>query len=279
MGARKKVMKKAAKQTAGKAKPAAVTKKPRAAGATAGKPAPRAPREAAPFDPARFQPKRRRDLPEAAKAPARERITPILASLDAAYPAANCALDHVDALQLTAATILSAQCTDARVNMVTPKLFARYRTARDFATADVAELESIIQSTGFYHNKAKSLIGMGRVLHEKFGGELPRTIEEMLHLPGVARKTANVVLGTAFGITSGVVVDTHVSRISQRLGLTKQTDPVKIELDLQKLLPRDHWIRYSHQIITHGRAVCDARKPKCGECVLAGWCPSAGVAG
>jgi len=243
------------------------------------KPAARAPRETAPFDPTRFQPKRRRDLPDAAKAPARQRIGAILAALDAAYPDANCALDHGNALQLTAATILSAQCTDVRVNMVTPQLFARYRTARDFATADVAELESIIQSTGFYHNKAKSLIGMGRVLHEKFGGELPRTIEEMLHLPGVARKTANVVLGTAFGIASGVVVDTHVSRISQRLGLTKQTDPVKIELDLQKLLPRDHWIRFSHQVITHGRAVCDARKPKCGECALAGLCPSAGAAG
>ena len=220
--------------------------------------------------------RRRGREPAAARA---ARASEILARLKAAYPGSHCALDHGNALELLVATVLSAQCTDVRVNMVTPQLFARYRTARDFATADVAELESIIQSTGFYHNKAKSLIGMGRVLHEKFGGELPRTIEEMLHLPGVARKTANVVLGTAFGIASGVVVDTHVSRISQRLGLTKQTDPVKIELDLQKLLPRDHWIRFSHQVITHGRAVCDARKPKCGECALAGLCPSAGAAG
>jgi endonuclease-3 len=228
----------------------------------------------------RFQPKKgRRGLPVTAKEPAKARIAPILDALDREYPDVECALDHRSPLELLAATILSAQCTDERVNIVTKELFPKYPTAAHYARANPEELEAVIRSTGFYRNKTKSLIGMGTRLVERHGGVVPRTMEELLVLPGVARKTANVVLGTAYGIADGVVVDTHVGRIAQRLGLTKATDPVKIEADLMTLVPREHWIRLSHQFIHHGRRVCSARKPACERCVLQPWCPSAGAAG
>jgi endonuclease-3 len=225
----------------------------------------------------RFLPKRRRNVPATARRPARERIGPILELLDEAYPVAECALNHENPLQLLVATILSAQCTDERVNIVTRDLFRRYRTAHDFAKADPAELEQAIRPTGFFRNKTKSLIGMGKALVERHGGQVPRTMEELLEVPGAARKTSNVVLGTAYGIAVGVVVDTHVSRVSQRLGLTRHEDPVRIEADLMKLLPQDRWIRYSHQIIHHGRQVCAARKPLCDICPLNELCPSAEI--
>ena len=226
----------------------------------------------------RFQPKRRRDLPVGARLPAGERVAAILAALDREYPLVECALDHTTPLQLLVATILSAQCTDERVNIVTRELFPKYPTPAHYANADPADLESVIHSTGFFRNKSKNLIGMGRTLVERHDGEVPRTMDELLSLPGVARKTANVVLGTAFQIAVGVVVDTHVSRLSQRLGLTKAEDPVRIEQDLMRLVPQDHWIRLSHQLIWHGRRVCAARKPACDRCSLREWCPSAGVA-
>jgi endonuclease-3 len=226
----------------------------------------------------RFLPKRRRNVPASARRPATERIGPILEQLDDAYPVAECALNHENPLQLLVATILSAQCTDERVNIVTRDLFRRYQTAADFARADPAELEQAIRPTGFFRNKTKSLIGMGKALVERHGGDVPRTMEELLQVPGAARKTANVVLGTAYGIAVGVVVDTHVSRVSQRLGLTRHEDPVRIEADLMKLLPQDRWIRYSHQIIHHGRRICAARKPLCEICPLSELCPSAEMA-
>jgi endonuclease-3 len=170
------------------------------------------------------------------------------------------------------ATILSAQCTDKRVNLVTPGLFRKYPTVRDFAAASQEELAEDIRSTGFFNNKAKSVIGAAKTILNEFGGKVPRTMEELLRVPGAARKTANVVLGTAYGIASGVVVDTHVQRIAQRLGLTKNKDPKKIEQDLMKVLPKQRWISFSHQIILHGRALCLARKPKCGECPLDAIC-------
>ncbi|HVB33295.1 MAG TPA: endonuclease III [Patescibacteria group bacterium] len=202
------------------------------------------------------------------------RVRKILDGLDKAYPDAVCALNHRNAFQLLVATILSAQCTDVRVNQVTPELFRKYPAPKDFAYADPRDLEQDIRSTGFYRNKAKSIIGSSKRIAEGFKGQVPRTMEEMLDLPGVARKTANVVLGTAFGIASGVVVDTHVQRISQRLDLTRNTDPKKIELDLMKALPQNRWILFSHQIIWHGRRVCQARRPKCAECVLEKVCYS-----
>jgi endonuclease-3 len=202
------------------------------------------------------------------------RVRKILDGLDKAYPAAKCALHHQNAFQLLIATILSAQCTDERVNKVTPDLFKKYPTPKDFAVANPSELEQDIRSTGFYRNKAKSILGASKRIVEEFGGQVPRTMEEMLTLPGVARKTANVVLGTAFGIASGVVVDTHVQRISQRLDLTKNTDPKKIEQDLMRAVPKDRWILFSHQLILHGRRVCQARRPKCSECVLEKVCYS-----
>ena len=185
------------------------------------------------------------------------------------YPEATCALHHDNAWELLAATILSAQCTDKRVNMVTPGLFRKYPTIRDFANAKQEELAQDIRSTGFFNNKAKSVIGAARKILGDFGGEVPREIDQLLTVPGAARKTANVVLGTAFGIASGVVVDTHVQRIAKRLDLTKQTDPGKIEKDLMKTIPKEKWILFSHQIIHHGRALCVARSPKCAECALA----------
>jgi len=196
------------------------------------------------------------------------RVKKILATLDRMYPKATCALTHRNAWELLVATILSAQCTDKRVNEVTPGLFAKYPTIQDFAGANQTELAQDIRSTGFFNNKAKSLIGAARKILTDFQGEVPRNIEDLLTVPGAARKTANVVLGTAFGIASGVVVDTHVQRVSARLDLTKHTDPKKIEQDLMKIIPIEKWILFSHQIILHGRALCVARKPKCAECGL-----------
>lgn len=202
------------------------------------------------------------------KAARAARVEVILKTLDEMYPNATCALIHRNPWELLVATILSAQCTDRRVNAVTPELFAKYPTPRDFAAARQEVLANDIRSTGFFNNKAKSIIGAAKKIVNDFGGKVPRTIEELLTVPGAARKTANVVLGTAYNIASGIVVDTHVQRISRRLDLTKETDPVKIEQDLMKIVPRDRWILFSHQIILHGRALCVARKPKCAECKL-----------
>ncbi len=196
------------------------------------------------------------------------RVLRILDILEETYPGATCALLHRDAWQLLVATILSAQCTDKRVNEVTPGLFKKDPAMRDFANVSHAELAADIRSTGFFNNKARSLIGAAQKILADFGGKVPRTMEEMLTIPGVARKTANVVLGTAYGIPSGIVVDTHVQRVAARLDLTKNTDPVKIEQDLQKIIPREKWIVFSHELILHGRALCVARNPKCAECPL-----------
>lgn len=203
-----------------------------------------------------------------------ERVRAILEKLDEAYPNVTCALNHQNAFQLLIATILSAQCTDERVNQVTKTLFVKYPTPKDFAYASPAELEQDIRPTGFFRNKTKSIMGAGKKIVEEFGGEVPRTMDELLGLPGVARKTANVVLGTAFGIADGVVVDTHVTRLSNRLDLSRNTDPKKIEQDLMRVIPRDRWILFSHQLIWHGRRVCQARKPKCVECNLEALCYS-----
>ena len=203
-----------------------------------------------------------------------KRVAAILAKLDEAYPNAVCELTHANPLQLVISTILSAQCTDVRVNQVTATLYKKYADAKAFAYANPAELEQEIRPTGFFRNKTKSVIGASKAIVEKFGGEVPRTMEEMLMLPGVARKTANVVLGTAYGIASGVVVDTHVIRLSQRLELTKHQDPKNIEQDLIKILPQDKWIQFSHQLIWHGRRVCFARKPRCIDCNLEALCHS-----
>jgi endonuclease-3 len=205
-----------------------------------------------------------------------ERVRRIVKQLAASYAEATCALVHSSALELLVATILSAQCTDVRVNLVTKELFKRYKTAKDFADADPRELEEAIRSTGFFRSKARSIRGAARLLVEKHGGEVPDTMDELLELPGVARKTANVVLGTWFKKASGVVVDTHVQRIARRLQLTREDDPKKIEQDLMKLLPPGEWIDFSHRVIWHGRRLCTAKKPKCGECPLAELCPSAG---
>jgi endonuclease III len=188
------------------------------------------------------------------------------------YPNATCALKHSNPWELLVATILSAQCTDKRVNEVTPGLFAKYPSIQDFAAAKQEELAQDIRSTGFFNNKAKSVIGAARKILSEFGGEVPREMDKLLSVPGAARKTANVVLGTAFGIALGVVVDTHVQRISRRLDLTKENDPVKIERDLMKVIPKEKWVLFAHQIIHHGRALCVARNPKCAECGLSPLC-------
>jgi endonuclease-3 len=188
------------------------------------------------------------------------------------FPTATCALHHSNAWELLVATILSAQCTDERVNKVTPGLFEKYPTIEVFANAPHAELARDVHSTGFFNNKARSIIGAAQTILRDHNGQVPRTIDELLKVPGAARKTANVVLGTAFGIASGIVVDTHVQRISRRLDMTKQTDPVKIERDLMKLIPQDRWIRFSHQLILHGRSLCIARRPKCADCPLNNVC-------
>jgi endonuclease III len=204
-----------------------------------------------------------------------KRVAAILKKLDEAYPNATCELNHKNAFQLLIATILSAQCTDVRVNQVTATLFKKYPTPEAFAHANPSEMEQAIRSTGFYRNKAKSVIGAGKTLIERFGGKVPRTMEEMLTIPGAARKTSNVVLGTAYGIASGVVVDTHVMRLSYRLDLTHNEDPKKIEQDLMRIIPRERWISFSHQLIWHGRRVCYARSPNCVECNLEMICTSA----
>ena len=208
---------------------------------------------------------------------AKRRAGQVVRRLRADYANAECALHYRNPLELLIATILSAQCTDVRVNLVTPNLFEKYRSAADFAKAPLADLERAIQSTGFFRNKAKNIQECCRQLVERFDGEVPQTLTELVELPGVGRKTANVVLGTAFGIASGVVVDTHVSRLSQRLGLTEETDPVKIEQDLIGLLPKAEWVAFAHRMIHHGRKICDARKPRCDECSMAKFCPKIGV--
>lgn len=205
----------------------------------------------------------------------KRRSRKIVTKLKVLYPQPKTALEHEDPLQLLIATILSAQCTDARVNMVTPGLFAKYESATDFANANQAELEQEIHSTGFYRNKATNIIGCCKQLVEKHGGVVPSSMEALLELPGVGRKTANCVLGGAFGINSGVVVDTHVERLSQRMGLTKQKTAEKIEQDLVKIIPKDDWYDLSNMLIAHGRRVCNARKPNCPDCRLNSLCPSA----
>lgn len=200
------------------------------------------------------------------------RVRAILEKLEQAYPRAECELAHKNPFQLLISTILSAQCTDQRVNLVTPGLFAKYPEPAAFACANPADIEKEIRSTGFFRNKTKSIIGASKKILEEFGGQVPKTMDELLTLPGVARKTANVVLGSAFGIAAGVVVDTHVHRLSRRLDLTKQDDPKKIEQDLMTVIPEDRWILFSHQLIWHGRRVCQARKPRCTECNLEALC-------
>jgi endonuclease-3 len=194
------------------------------------------------------------------------RLEEIFRWLDKTYPNAECALIHSSPWELLVATILSAQCTDKRVNMVTPVLFAKYPTIQDFAAVRPEVLAQDIKQTGFFNNKAKSVVGAAKKILSEFGGKVPKTMEELLLVPGAARKTANVVLGTSYGLAFGIVVDTHVARLSQRLDLTKQTDAVKIEQDLVKIIPRDRWILFSHQMILHGRALCIARSPRCAEC-------------
>ena len=191
------------------------------------------------------------------------------------YPDAHCELDFKTPFQLLVATILSAQCTDKRVNMVTPVLYTRYQTVESLAHAKQEDVEEIIKSTGFFRNKAKSIIAMAGALVDRFGGEVPSTLEALVTLPGVGRKTANVILGNAFDVNEGVVVDTHVGRLAVRLGLTSQTDPVKVEQELMALFPRERWTMLAHLLIFHGRRVCDAKKPRCGDCTLAPVCPSA----
>jgi endonuclease-3 len=202
------------------------------------------------------------------------RVKKILPILKKAYPTAKCSLDHNNPLELLVATILSAQCTDDRVNIVTRTLFQKYRSAKDYADIPQEELEKDIQSTGFYRNKAKSIRAMAAALVERHGGQVPQTMEELTHLAGVGRKTANVVLGNAFAQNVGIVVDTHVTRLSERLGLTKHSDAVKIEQDLMQIVPRDEWTLWSHLMIHHGRAICQARKPKCTQCPIRAQCPS-----
>jgi endonuclease-3 len=214
-------------------------------------------------------------MPRESQAQLRQRTRRILAGLKKAYPDAHCELHFSTPLDLLVATILSAQCTDKRVNLVTASLFQRFRSAADYAEAPPAELEEAIQSTGFFRNKAKNIQSCCQALVERHRGEVPRTMEALTHLDGVGRKTANVVLGNAFGLDEGVVVDTHVSRLSQRLGLTRQTTPEKIEQDLMALVPREDWTMFSHWLIWHGRRRCDARKPDCAGCELRTLCPSA----
>jgi endonuclease-3 len=203
-----------------------------------------------------------------------KRVAAILAKLDEAYPAASCELTHENPFQLLISTILSAQCTDVRVNQVTQNLYKKYKGPKDFAYANPSELEQEIRPTGFFRNKTKSIMGASKGILEKFNGQVPQTMEEILTLPGVARKTGNVVLGTAYGIASGVVVDTHVIRLSRRLDLTKHEEPKKIEQDLMRVIPKDRWIKFSHQLIWHGRRVCIARKPRCIDCNLESICYS-----
>ena len=203
------------------------------------------------------------------------RLLKIIELLEKEYPKAKTALHYSSPLEILVATILSAQCTDKRVNLVTPSLFKKYKTVKDYANADLAELEQDIRSTGFYRNKAKNIKNAGRMIIEQFNSQVPQTMEEILMLPGVARKTANIVLSNAYGIIVGIAVDTHVRRLSKRLGLTENTNPDKIEKDLMQIVPKTHWKSITNLLISHGRAVCSARKPKCGTCCLNKICPSA----
>jgi len=205
----------------------------------------------------------------------RTRVLKIIELLEKEYPKAKTALHYASPIEILVATILSAQCTDKRVNIVTKSLFKKYKTAEDYANADLGELEEAVRSTGFYRNKAKNIKRSGRMLVEKFDSQVPRTMNELLELPGVARKTANIVLSNAYGIIEGIAVDTHVRRLSKRLGLTENKNPDKIEADLMLIVPKSHWKRITDLLIFHGRNVCMARKPKCGACVLNKICPSA----
>jgi endonuclease-3 len=216
-------------------------------------------------------------MPSESKQSKTTRLKKIIAGFQKTYPDAHCELTHADPLQLLIATILSAQCTDKRVNIVTPALFKKYRTAADFADAPRADLEQAIKSTGFFRSKARNIQNCCRKLVELHGGEVPRTMEELIQLGGVGRKTANVVLGNAFGVVVGVIVDTHAMRLSRRLGLTTEKTPEKIERDLMKLLPRSHWLLFSHWLVWHGRRRCDARKPDCANCEVLKWCPQTGL--
>lgn len=216
-------------------------------------------------------------MPRESKTARKERAARVYEHLADEYPDAKCALDYGSPFQLAVATILSAQCTDVRVNMVTPELFRRHPDARSLAGAQQEEVEELIRSTGFFRNKARSLLGMAKAVMEDHGGELPRTMKELAALPGIGRKTANVVLGNAFGIDEGVVVDTHVKRLSGRLGFTAETNPDKIERDLMALFPNETWTMLAHLLIYHGRKVCPARKPRCNECAVSHLCPSSAV--
>lgn len=204
------------------------------------------------------------------------KVKEIIKILNKKYPAPKCALDHESPWQLLVSTILSAQCTDKRVNMITPALFKRYQNIEDFAKADIKELETYIHSAGFYHNKAKNIIACASALLSLYNGILPQTLDELTKLPGVGRKTGSVLLGTAFGKAEGIVVDTHVSRLSQKIGLTKEKDPEKIEKDLMKIVEKKYWIDFSHWLILHGRETCIARRPKCGECIIREKCDGLG---
>lgn len=206
-----------------------------------------------------------------------ERVAEILTTLARTYPDAHCALHHRNAFELTVATILSAQCTDERVNKTTPALFREYPDAPSLASAKMIRVEELVKSTGFYKNKARSLVGMAKAVMENHKGEIPSTIEELTALPGIGRKTANVVLGNAFGIATGIVVDTHVKRLAFRMGLTKQTNPEKVEIDLMKVVPKSDWVMISHRLIFHGRRICVARKPRCETCPILHVCPRKGL--
>jgi endonuclease-3 len=228
--------------------------------------------KATPASPSRKKPAKKTAPPSPGKKGKYLRVTQIIEGLEAAYPDAKCALDHQNPLQLLVATILSAQSTDKMVNIITPALFKKYRTAQQFADADTAELETMIHSSGFFRNKAKSIKAACRLIAEEHGGNVPSTMEELLKLPGVARKTANVVLGVAFEKADGVVVDTHVQRLSRRLDFSRETRPEKIEEDLMRLVPREKWILFAHLLIHHGRAKCTALRPKCAECPIENLC-------
>jgi len=206
----------------------------------------------------------------------KERILKIFTRLNKDYPNAKCALNFKNPLELMVATILSAQCTDVRVNIVTPAVFKKYKTAKDYANAKPKEFEALIRSTGFYVNKTKSILGACKMIAEKHGGNVPRTLEELIQLPGIGRKTANVILGNAYD-TPGIVVDTHVLRLTHRMGLTKNTDPVKVEFDMMKLIPQKNWTIFSHLFTHHGRQICIARKPLCSKCSISSLCPKLGV--
>lgn len=221
--------------------------------------------------------KRRPKAAPARRLPPPARAPEIFDRLTAAYPDARCALDFETPFQLLVATILSAQCTDKRVNMVTPRLFATYPTPAALAAAKPDDVEEMVKTTGFFRNKTKSLLGVSAAIEGRHGGEVPATMDALVELPGVGRKTANVILGNAFGRNDGVVVDTHVARVSRRLGLTKHDDPVKIEQDLVKLFPREQWTQLAHLLIEHGRQICEARLPKCSKCPVGELCPSFGI--